>query len=336
MIDISIDPDLETDPDLERRRASLAASLPLDFPFTLLIESTNVCNLDCFFCPRKEAEKGIGLMDFDLFVRIVDECAERGPLKLINLHKDGEPLAHPRIFDMVRHISETGAAERFGFTSNGILLTEKRSDKLLDAGLNQISFSIDAVTEDSYERSKGRRKYQVVEDNVRCFLETKPEYVKTAVKFIRMQENLGEEERFREIWSQYDVDVVVTEYHDWSGSVRDSSLLSVLPTEQHACENPFYQMAVNWDGTVSLCCVDWDVKGQVGDARSSSLYDIWHGETFARFRELHLSGRACEVEACQGCTYKSDDNRRVIGGWLMANRDHVLASANCKVASGVR
>ena len=176
--------EIVADAQLEARRASLATALPLDFPFTLLIESTNLCNLDCFFCPRKEAEKGIGVMDFELFTRIIDECAERGPLKLINLHKDGEPLAHPRIVDMVRYISERGAAEKVGFTSNGILFTEKKATKLLEAGLNQISFSIDSVSEESYQRSKGRRKYQVVEDNVRRFLETKPDHVKAADRIL--------------------------------------------------------------------------------------------------------------------------------------------------------
>lgn len=315
---------LNIDIELEHRRASLEASLPLAFPISLNIESTNLCNLQCFFCPREESSKGIGSMGYDLFCKVIDECAEKGPLKLINLHKDGEPLAHPRIYDMVRYIADKGAAEEFGFTSNGILLDERREARLLEAGINKISFSIDATSEDSYERSKGRRKYGVVVENVRRFLKNKPANVNVAVKFICMQENAGEENEFVSMWEDSGAELILNEYHDWSGSVRDSSLQGILPISENACENPFYSLAVNWDGTVSICCVDWDSQGLVGNVREQSLEDIWKGEQLRRIRALHLGGRGCEVGACDGCTYKSKEGREYIGGWLMANRDKVM------------
>jgi len=315
---------LAIDAQLEQRRKSLAASLPLAFPISLNIESTNLCNLECFFCPREDSAKGVGSIDYDLFCRIVDECAEKGPLKLINLHKDGEPLAHPRIYDMVRYIAEKGAAEKFGFTSNGILLDERRAVKLVDSGITNLSFSIDATSEDSYERAKGRRKYGVVVDNVRRFLATKPDHINVAVKFIAMKENEGDEEEFVELWSDSGAELIINQYHDWSGSVRDSSLHGIQPVAEKACENPFYSLAVNWDGTVSICCVDWDSQGLVGDVREQSLEEIWRGGQLRLLRDFHLSGRACEVGACDGCTYKSKANRERIGGWLVANRDHVM------------
>ncbi len=315
---------ISIDPQLEQRRESLAALLPLAFPISLNIESTNLCNLQCFFCPREESSKGIGSMEFELFCKIIDECAEQGPLKLINLHKDGEPLAHPRIYDMVRYIADKGAAEDFGFTSNGILFDETREAKLLDAGINKIGFSIDATSEDSYERAKGRRKYGVVVKNVRRFLENKPAHVNVAVKFISMKENRGEEEEFIAMWQDSGAELIINEYHDWSGSVRDSSLHGIQPLSENACENPFYSLSVNWDGTVSICCVDWDSQSVVGDAHEQSLGDIWRGERLRLIREMHLQGRACEVGACDGCTYKSKENRESIGGWLMANREIVM------------
>jgi MoaA/NifB/PqqE/SkfB family radical SAM enzyme len=310
---------------LSQRRESLDQGLPLDFPWSLNIESTNLCNLECFYCPRQESSKGTGLMDFGLFTRLVDECAENGPVKLLNLHKDGEPLAHPRILDMVRYVADRGAAERHGFTTNGILFTDARARQLVDAGLNKISFSIDAVTEATYAQTKGRSKYRVVEANVRQFLSWRPPHVKAAVKFIRMQENRAEEEAFVETWSGCGAEIIVNEYHDWSGSVRDSSLLDVLPVSEYACENPFYSLAVNWDGSVSICCVDWDSRALVGDANQQRLVDIWRGEPLRRVRELHLCGKAGTVAACGGCTYKSRENRELLGSWLMQNRERVMA-----------
>jgi MoaA/NifB/PqqE/SkfB family radical SAM enzyme len=306
------------------RLRSLQQKLPLSFPLGLNIESTNFCNLDCFFCPRKEAVKGEGLMDFELFTRIVDECAEHGPIGKVSLHKDGEPLAHPRIVDMVRYLKDKSAAETISFTSNGILMKQRKAEQLLEAGLNQVSFSIDATSGDTYKQSKGRDKYDQVEENVRNFLAMKPDDVQVAVKFIRMQENEGEEECFIETWRNLGADILITEYHDWSGSVRDSSLVSIEATSSYACENPWYSLAVNWDGKVSICCVDWDSQAVVGDANSESIYDIWHGEALRSIRETHLAGRAHSMSPCDTCTYKSAESREIIGGWLMGESDRLL------------
>lgn len=144
------------------------------------------------------------------------------------------------------------------------------------------------------------------------------------VKFIRMNENMGEEQAFVDKWKGYDVDIIISEYHDWSGSVRNSSLGSVLPVLGSACENPFYSLAINWNGTVSICCVDWDSQAVVGDLSNQSLADVWNGEQLRRIRELHLSGRASSVGPCTRCTYKSPENREYIGGWLMQHHDRIM------------
>ena len=306
------------------RLSSLQQKLPFDFPLALDIESTNLCNLDCFFCPRKEAAKGVGLMNFELFARIVDECAEHGPVRKIGLHKDGEPLAHPRIVDMVQYIRETNAANVISFTSNGILLKERKAEQLIEAGLNDVSFSIDATQGETYKQSKGRDKLDVVEANVRRFLEIKPAGVRATVKFIRMRENDGEEQKFIDSWRDSGADILITEYHDWSGSVRDSSLMGIGAVASYPCENPWYSLAVNWDGVVSICCVDWDSQGVVGDANDESIHAIWHGETLRGIRATHLEGRAHEMAPCSTCTYKSAESRKVIGSWLMGESDRLL------------
>ncbi|MGY8825880.1 MAG: radical SAM/SPASM domain-containing protein [Candidatus Latescibacterota bacterium] len=312
-------------PSIASRLESLETALPLAFPFALDIESTNLCNLDCFFCPRKEAAKGEGLMDIAIFKRIVDECALRGPIRKIGLHKDGEPLAHPQIVEMVRYIRDENAADVISFTSNGILMKPNKAEELIEAGLNDVSFSIDATQSETYKESKGRDKYELVEENVRNFLRIKPAGVKVTVKFIRMRENAGEEQVFIEKWSDAGADILITEYHDWSGSVRDSSLLGVdSGTASYACENPWYSLAVNWDGKVSICCVDWDSQAVVGDANLESIYEIWNGDALRQIRQTHLEGRAHCITPCSTCTYKSAESREVIGGWLMGEADRLL------------
>ena len=47
-------------------------------PEIVQIESTNICNAKCVFCPRDEMERKQGVMSWELFKKIVDECADLG------------------------------------------------------------------------------------------------------------------------------------------------------------------------------------------------------------------------------------------------------------------
>jgi hypothetical protein len=54
---------------------------------------------------------------------------------------------------------------------------------------------------------------------------------------------------------------------------------------------------------VSPCCVDWDKRAVVGDLRTDTLVDIWHGAPMRNFRLEHLRGNRRMLEACARCTY---------------------------------
>ena len=47
-------------------------------PEIVQIESTNICNAKCVFCPRDDMHRRQGIMSFDLFRKVVEECAALG------------------------------------------------------------------------------------------------------------------------------------------------------------------------------------------------------------------------------------------------------------------
>src|SRR5918995_4259683 len=57
-------------------------------PEIVQIESTNICNAKCTFCPRDEMHRRQGIMSFDLFKKVVDECAELG-ITHVRVHNYG-------------------------------------------------------------------------------------------------------------------------------------------------------------------------------------------------------------------------------------------------------
>jgi radical SAM protein with 4Fe4S-binding SPASM domain len=62
-------------------------------------------------------------------------------------------------------------------------------------------------------------------------------------------------------------------------------------------------MAVNVDGTISICCVDWAHETVIGNVNEESLDAIWTGERMREFRKLQLEGRRNHNPACANCSY---------------------------------
>ena len=151
---------------------ALQKKISFVFPIRLNIEPTNYCNLSCSMCPR-ELNRPFGYMDINLFQKVVDESILYGRRLIITINKDGEPLLHPELPQMIRYAKDKKAAYKINFYTNGILLTEAKSIELIKSGLDTVHISIDAFTKETYKKVKNSQKLEIVEENVKRLIELK-------------------------------------------------------------------------------------------------------------------------------------------------------------------
>ena len=103
----------------------------LSFPTVINIETTNHCNEECWFCPRAEATRGFGYVELDLVKSIVDQGVPHGGMTYY-LHKDGEPLMHPKIFDIIEYMMNAHPDNKVRLTTNGTILKERHAKRQTD------------------------------------------------------------------------------------------------------------------------------------------------------------------------------------------------------------
>ena len=77
--------------------------------------------------------------------------------------------------------------------------------------------------------------------------------------------------------------------------------ISPLKPSRLVCPEPFTTLAVNFNGLVSICCVDWNMKSVIGDATKNSLVEIWNGNQLKKFRIMHLNGLRRKIKVCSNC-----------------------------------
>jgi len=100
------------------------------------------CNLACAYC--NEYDKHSQPVALATMRERIDHLAR---LRTANIEiSGGEPLLHPDLDALIRHIRATGALA--GLITNGYLLNEKRIDDFNNAGLDHLQISIDNVTPD--------------------------------------------------------------------------------------------------------------------------------------------------------------------------------------------
>lgn len=129
---------------------------------SLRISVTDRCNIRCFYCmplenvrfkPRDE------LLTFEEMTRLVRVAAGHGINKL--RLTGGEPLVRSNLSQLIRMLKEVAGIQEIALTTNGILLPEHASD-LKSAGLDRLNISLDAISEEMFERITRRQGVQKV------------------------------------------------------------------------------------------------------------------------------------------------------------------------------
>ena len=138
----------------------------MELPTYLQIEPVGQCNLRCQMCAIQFRQDGppygpLAFMDFDAFVRLVDQFVG---LEHLHLQGLGEPMMHPRFFDMVTHAAGKGI--QVTTNSNLTLLNARRAEACVTSGLARLHVSIDGATAETYERIRVRSHYDRVVRNL--------------------------------------------------------------------------------------------------------------------------------------------------------------------------
>ncbi len=128
-------------------------------PSRLYIECTAACNISCAqACCAPETgitrTRQAGMLDFELFRRVVDEA---GPaLERIEFFNYGEAFLHKRAIEMCEYIKSRFPNVYLYTSTNGLAFNEEQVRRLVRSGIDEVTFSVDGATQESYARYRQR------------------------------------------------------------------------------------------------------------------------------------------------------------------------------------
>jgi radical SAM protein with 4Fe4S-binding SPASM domain len=270
-----------------------------DFPMHLDIEATSRCNLKCSFCDRQPYldKSQIGDMDFGLFKSIIDEGRDHA-LWAVKLSYRGEPLLHKDIFKMISYAKKKGVIDVY-FNTNATLLDKEAAQKIIDAGLDRVSISIEGTTAQEYQKMRINARFDTVFKNLKYILALKKKNNSKYPK-IRIQsvEHPGfDAGKYSRFWAGYCDEVAVLTFTDMSRPPDNSCL-------RWACPQLWQRMTIEWDGTVFACNNDKLRLLAAGNLKDKTIYDCWHDRSVEKVRCLHRLGRFRQARSCNECPWR--------------------------------
>jgi len=264
------------------------------------IEPSTVCNYRCLMCARDKLTRKKEIMPTSFFEQIATAAKETLPhLEMCTVSGFGEFAMDPdwpakleiarRLYDAVHVVTNLSVVKDDQLSQLADLATEVR-------------VSVNALGDERYQavhRCGPQVSFPQVEDRIRRLSERRGPDFKLRLSLAVVKENEDQVEDWTAHFEGLVDGLEVWRPHNWVTGQRFRQLAAKRLT---TCDRPATgPLQVQVDGTMNVCCFDFNGEMLIGDLRTQSLTEILTGPALARIRALHSSGRADELPLCAVC-----------------------------------
>ncbi|MDA3791285.1 MAG: radical SAM protein [Desulfobacula sp.] len=275
----------------------------LALPETILLESTNHCNLRCEMCPQgHDMILTKGFLSVDLFTKTIDEIkAIYGYKPKIGMHMTGEPLMHKQFPEMVKYANDAGLYTMIH--TNGYLLNKELAHKLVNAGISEITFSFEGEDPKRYSQIRIGSKHSLVSENIKYFLNMKKStrVIIEVLKFQNIDDTINIKESFKKQYPGAEFNSYFAS--NWHGTLKDPGLneKEILVKHPAICPSMVKNLIVSWDGKIHPCGKDFDNRLIIGDLNHETIVEHWNGKKRKELFEKMKHGEYKDLKLCRDC-----------------------------------
>lgn len=270
------------------------------------------CPLQCAKCfafsKKAVRKKSVVKMPLDKAKMLIDEIALMEKKPKIQPHIFTEPFANADLPQIIEYCLDRDI--HMSIITNGILLDDDWIAFLIHE-LNReytISFSLDAITQETYEKVRGRYDLKNLEEKI-CYIihNRKDKGPRVGVNFAIEEENYAEADAFIEKW-KYKVDAVRI---DTAFNFEKKIPFKLNMENQNAnvkCGHLEDVMTIDADGQVRCCQLDAFGDTLLGNVFEEGILNVWRGPNMKMFRAKQERGLLAKEDFCYGCEVPSMTN----------------------------
>ncbi|MFC1631075.1 radical SAM/SPASM domain-containing protein [Candidatus Omnitrophota bacterium] len=276
-------------------------------------ETTTKCNYNCLICPRERLTRKIETMSLKLFKYIFDKLVdETEQYDTVSFPGMGEPLLDRSIDQKIAHVKKKGF--KVLILTNGSLLSLARFKRLERLGVDSLRVSLYGNTPASHNKIHGLRRPGAFNRIKQELSEISDKKRKTKLLLTyNVVEGVNQDDL--NPWISYWQDkadlIEVWRPHNWVGA---RAYRKIQKKKLNSCGRPFKTpLQIQVDGTVNMCCFDFNGELLLGDLKTQSLKEIFSSAMFKKILRHHQSGNFKNSGLiCRHCDQRNADKSKVM------------------------
>lgn len=284
----------------------------MQYPRKIIVEfQGGTCPLRCKKCyvfgEHVKGKVRVQKMPLENAKKLIDDIAQLNPVPAIQPFLATEPFANEDLREIIPYCTSKNVP--LNIITSGVLLNDEWMDLLIAyLGRNStISFSLDAVTEETYEKVRGGGLYSLAE------VEKKIEYLikyreikgpRVTVSFTYDEDNYKEKDIFLNKWKNVVDAVRISCVVDSERKIPDffrKKDKALDLNKKDICPYLEETIVIDSGGEVRICCMDVFGETYFGNVFEEGIMAIWNGEKMERIRRMHQGNRVPPTDFCYGC-----------------------------------
>ncbi len=293
---------------LKIKYKKIAKNELFNYPHSLIIDTTILCNNNCSFCWRKNNTEYLKqiqnkysqnhTMPFDVFKRIIDDAVQYDSLRWFSCSGPmGDPMMNPQISDFYEYVNKKRHFKDICVNTNGLSINKHNIEKLMN-NITEFSISVDSINPNTYAKIHGNANFlpQVIE-NIKMLINYKNNnncLAKIVVRFTENEINQGEFEEFKKFFLNLGVDEInYTQIHGFAGVHKNLKNQNAAKS----CQQILGAINFNFMGDMTTCCVNWQINPTFGNIKNNTIKQMWNNKKMQDWLKNRLT-----TEPCKDCS----------------------------------
>lgn len=289
-------------------------------PHSLNIELNSTCNQSCIFCSfhgkYAPSKPFLTTMKKKDAIALIDMAKKYGiGKKEIGFYLAGEVFLYKDLAEIIAYAKEQGFAYTF-ITTNGALATPDRMKEVLDAGLDSIRISINAINREMYRELHGTNDFDKVVFNLKYmhdYIKDNSLKVATSISCVITKKTIGIQEKFKCLFGGYVDDilfipVMLQRLNCDEQFIEEYQVVDDSQTEMKSdfiCPLLFDTMYINANLEVMPCCEAYNTDCIFYDLKDDfDLKSAWNSTKYKEYRNLFLNHQSLSNTICKTCTLR--------------------------------
>ena len=283
------------------------------FPKIIEYQPYSICNANCTYCPvghlNRVSKQKKHEITKDVFYNLVEQVKGKEIVR-ISPHLNCEPLLSKDLEEQFQIWKINHPNAEIVMSTNAVFLSNERFLSLSESGLDILELHFMGVNKEYHENAM-QTNFEKVQTNIENVLafQKKEKINKTKIILFshRLQgaslndwndfavkwEDKGATMQFGPLWNRA----------GWYGDEFEKKRKGILKSNKpYPCNKPWEQLAVEADGEVVLCSLDYKKVVKIGNITKNSIEEIWNNEVMKKYQiGQNDPEKLSKLDLCNNC-----------------------------------